>query len=66
MKFCHSQVNDGTENIILSEVSQAQKFKTAFSLSCVEYRLKTNAAILWDVGHTKRRSHTGGEGKLRI
>jgi hypothetical protein len=41
------------ENIILSEVSQAQKAKNyTFSLIC---RLpKTNAVILLDLGHTLR------------
>jgi hypothetical protein len=34
------------ENIILSEVSQTQKAKTACSLSSAEYRPNTNAAIL--------------------
>jgi hypothetical protein len=34
------------ENIILSEVSQVQKAKTACSFSNVEYRHNTNAAIL--------------------
>jgi hypothetical protein len=29
----------------------------------VEYGAKTNAAILWDVGHTKGRSHMGGIGQ---
>jgi hypothetical protein len=43
------------ENIILSEVSQAQKAKNhMFSLICgLYYRPKTNEAILGDTGHTK-------------
>jgi hypothetical protein len=34
------------ENIILSEVSQAQKAKSAYSLLFVGYRPNTNVAIL--------------------
>jgi hypothetical protein len=37
--------------------------KAACSLSYVDYRPKTIAAILWDTGHTKGRSHTGGIGQ---
>jgi hypothetical protein len=45
------------ENIILSDISQAQKAKSCmFSLIC-DYRPKTNAVILWDMGHTQR-GHT--------
>jgi hypothetical protein len=29
----------------------------------VHYRPKRNAAILWDMGHTKGRQHMGGIGK---
>jgi hypothetical protein len=47
------------ENLILSEVSQAQKAKATCSL-CADYRPKTNAAILWDKGYTKGRPHMGG------
>jgi regulator of extracellular matrix RemA (YlzA/DUF370 family) len=40
------------ENIILSKVSQAQKAKNhKFSLNA-DYRHKTNAVILLDMGHT--------------
>jgi hypothetical protein len=39
------------ENIILSEVSQAQKVKAACSPSYADCRPKTNAAILWDTDH---------------
>jgi hypothetical protein len=47
------------KNIILSEDSQAQKAKShMISLICRLY--STNAAILWDAGHTKGRSHMGG------
>jgi hypothetical protein len=43
------------ENIILSEVNQTQKVKTDCFPSHVDYRPKTNAAILWDMGYTKGR-----------
>jgi hypothetical protein len=29
----------------------------------VDYRSKTNAGILWNMGHTKRRPHPGGTGQ---
>jgi hypothetical protein len=50
------------ENIILNEVSQAQK-----ASSYADFRTKTNAPILLDMGHThtKGRIHTGGIGKGR-
>jgi hypothetical protein len=53
------------ENIILSEVSQAQKAKATCSLSYVEYKPKTNAVILWDTGYTMGKSCMGGKGKGR-
>jgi hypothetical protein len=39
--------------------------KAACSFSYVDYRSKTNAAILWEADHTKRKSHTRryGQGK---
>jgi hypothetical protein len=50
------------ENIILSEVSQAQKAKNCiFSPSYADYRPKTNAVILLDVGHTLRGDRTWEE-----
>jgi hypothetical protein len=45
------------ENIILSEVSQAQKAKIICSPSYVDSRPKTNAEILLDMGHTLRGDH---------
>jgi hypothetical protein len=39
------------DNIILSEVSQAQKAKIVYSSSYVNYRPKTFAAILLNMGH---------------
>jgi hypothetical protein len=45
------------ENIILSKVSQAQKAKNIYSPSYADYRLKTNAVILLDMGHMLRGEH---------
>jgi hypothetical protein len=45
------------ENIILNEVSQAQKAKTTCSPSNADYRPKRNAEILLDMGHTLREEH---------
>jgi hypothetical protein len=39
--------------------------KTACSLSYMEYRPNTNAAISCNTGHTKRRSCMGGVGKKK-
>jgi hypothetical protein len=52
------------ENIILSKVSQAQDKSHMFS-PYADYRPKTNAAILWDKGHTKGRLCTGGIGQRK-
>jgi hypothetical protein len=43
----------GLENIILSEVSQAQKTKTGMFSSYVYFRCRANAAML-DLGHMVR------------
>jgi hypothetical protein len=53
------------ENINLSEAIQAQKNKSHMFPSYVDYRPKTNAEILWDMHHTKGRTHMGdiGQGK---
>jgi hypothetical protein len=37
--------------------------KVACSPSYADYRPKTNAALLWDTGHTKGRLHMGGTGQ---
>jgi hypothetical protein len=42
------------ESIILSEGSQDQKAKNHMFSSYVDYRPKTNAVILLDMGHTLR------------
>jgi hypothetical protein len=49
------------ENIILSEVSQAQKAKITRSPSYADYKSKTNAVILLDMGHTLRGEHAWEE-----
>jgi hypothetical protein len=60
------------ENIILSEVSQAQKAKKiSCSPSYVDYRPKTNVLILLDMGHTLRGErvqdeYTEREGNLNL
>jgi hypothetical protein len=51
------------ENIILSEVSLAQKAKSPIFFIICRYRPKRNAAILRDMGHTKGRLWKGGIGK---
>jgi hypothetical protein len=45
------------ENIILSEVSQAPKPKIIFSPSYADFRPKTNAVILLEMGHMLRGEH---------
>jgi hypothetical protein len=49
------------ENIILSEVGKRSKITC--SPSYVDFRLKTNAVILLDMGHTKGRTCMGEIGK---
>jgi hypothetical protein len=51
------------ENIILSNVSQAQRLKITCSPSYADYRPKKNTVILLDMGHALRGEHTGGIGK---
>jgi hypothetical protein len=54
------------ENIVLSEVSQLRRPKITCSPSYVDYRPKTNAVILLDIGHTLRGECTQEEeGKER-
>jgi hypothetical protein len=54
------------ENIILSEVSQAQKAKNLCLPSYADFRPKTNKVRLLDMGHTLRGKHiTRGIGKGR-
>jgi hypothetical protein len=50
------------ENIILREV-RFRRTRAACFPSNADYRPKTNAAILWDTGHTKGRPHTVGIGQ---
>jgi hypothetical protein len=42
------------ENIILSKVSQIQKTKNLISPSYADFRLRANAAMLFDLGHMLR------------
>jgi hypothetical protein len=42
------------------KLARLRRPKVACSPSYVQYRLNTNAAILWDMGHTKGRLHLGG------
>jgi hypothetical protein len=54
------------ENIILCEVTQAHKVKNhIFFLICKLYTI-TNAAILLDTDHTKRRLSMGGIEQRKI
>jgi hypothetical protein len=49
------------ENIILSEISQAQKTKNCMlSFICV-FRSRANAVMFLDLGHTLRREHAQEE-----
>jgi hypothetical protein len=41
------------ENIFLSELSRLRRPKATCSPSFEKYSPKTNAAVLWDAGHTK-------------
>jgi hypothetical protein len=45
------------ENIILSEVSQAQKTKNLMFSLIADFRSRTNIAMLLDLGHTPRGEH---------
>jgi hypothetical protein len=49
------------ENIILNKVSQVQKAKNSCSPSYADYRPKTNAVMLLDMGHTLRGEHAQEE-----
>jgi hypothetical protein len=49
------------ENIMLRKVNQAQKAKNLCSPSYAEYKPKTNAVILLDMGHTLRGEYRKGK-----
>jgi hypothetical protein len=51
-------------NIIISDVSQAQKAKNLCPPSYADYRPKTNAVILLDMGQTPK-GHMHGRNKER-
>jgi hypothetical protein len=64
MKFCHSQVNGWNwRTTFQAKLVRLRRKTIAFSPSYVDYRPKTNVAILSDIGHTKGRPHTGGIGQ---
>jgi hypothetical protein len=61
MKFCHSQVNGWNwRTSSLAKLARLRRPKIACSPSSVDYRPKTNAAILLDTVHTKGRPSTAG------
>jgi hypothetical protein len=63
MKFCHSQVNGWNwRTSSYAKLVRIKRPNVAYSPSCVDYRPKTNAAMLWDMGHIKGRPCTGGIG----
>jgi hypothetical protein len=45
------------ENIILNEVSQAQKKKNRMFFLIADFRSRANAAMLLDLGHMTRGEH---------
>jgi hypothetical protein len=49
------------ENIILSKISEAQRPKITCSSLYADYRPKTNAVILLDMGQILRGEHTREE-----
>jgi hypothetical protein len=51
------------ENLIISEVSQAQKAKNRISPSYADYRPKKCSNITGHGSHTNKRTCTGGIGK---
>jgi hypothetical protein len=62
MKFCHLQVNGWnwrTSSYV--KLARLRRPKIAYSPSSVDYRAKTNAVILLDVGPTLRGDHAREE-----
>jgi hypothetical protein len=51
------------ENIILSKVTRLRRPKLTYSPSYAAYRPKRNAAIFWDMDHTKGKPCMGGIGQ---
>jgi hypothetical protein len=59
MKFCHSQVHGWNWRISSSaKLARLRRPKITCSPSYEDYRPKTNAVILLDMGHTVRRKHS--------
>jgi hypothetical protein len=66
MKFCHSQVNGWNwRTSYYVKLARLRRPKAACSPSYADFRPKTNAAMLWDRGHTKGRLCKGGIGQGR-
>jgi hypothetical protein len=62
MKFCHSQVNGWNWKISSkAKLARLRRPKIICSPSYVDYRPKTNAVMLLDLGHTHRGEHTREE-----
>jgi hypothetical protein len=61
-KICHSQVL-WIENIIWSEVSQTWKAKIVCSPFYADYRPKTNAVTVLEMGHIIRETAHRRKGK---
>jgi hypothetical protein len=58
MKFCHSQVNGWNwRTSPYVKLARLRRPKIICSPSYADYRLKTNAVILLDMGHTLRGEH---------
>jgi hypothetical protein len=53
------------DNIILSDVSQAQKTKNPMFSSYADFRSRVNAAVWLDLDHMTRGEHMGEMGKGR-
>jgi hypothetical protein len=45
------------------KLARLNRPKATYSLSYADFRPKTNAAILWDIGHIKGRMCEGGIGQ---
>jgi hypothetical protein len=62
MKFCHSQVTGWNwRTSSLAKIVRLRRPKIVFSPSFEDYRPKTNAVILSDMGHTQRGECARGE-----
>jgi hypothetical protein len=48
---------------VTTKLARLRRPKVACSPSYADYRPKTNAVILWDMGHPKGRPYMGGTGQ---